>query len=400
MRRAIGGATALALAASILTGTSLGGWGTAAASPRAAASLIYDFHDGVVWLGDADLPATQSFGLPIGRNGAMTYATAVRWVAHLNSYDGGKGWLGHHDWTLPVTPTPYSDTHCSAQNKAGGGSFGYGCLASPLAALYAVTMDLAHPDTAVPVPDTRTGPFHDFRPYLYWTAHQTPRHPGSYDTLSFNTGWPGANVDKHNLYALPMIPGNPFHTPSAGALNLSADHTTVFQPAAGANGVTWLADADLARTQALDTSGIDADGSMTEETAVTWTSRLSGRLEHGSGKDGLWQLPTQAELAKLYAALPITHGEPVVPTPTVTVAGFQHLQPYLYWSCAGPSLERGCAGAPKAKMQWSFSFGAGYQGTDETRNRLYAMVYYPAPAPRRQPSRCPPQKPGKPITCT
>jgi hypothetical protein len=34
-------------------------------------------------------------------------------------------------------------------------------------------------------------------------------------------------------------------------------------------------------------------------------------------------------------------------------------------------------GAPAANMQWSFSFGNGFQGTDLTQNDLFVMVYAP-----------------------
>jgi hypothetical protein len=394
----------VAAAAALLTvGLAPAALGSNTPPPReggSGAATISDPYLNVTWLADADLAATQKFGLKIARDGAMSYPTAVRWVKRLNAYDHGKGWLDHDDWTLPVTPTPLSDSSCQSYNGSGGGSFGYGCLKSPFGSLYSRTFGLDAPDTAVPVGDTQTAPFHDFQPYLYWTDTQTPRNPDGYATFSFDTGRPGSNISKHSMYVLPMIPGNPFGTAAGSPLDPSADGTTVYEPDAG---VTWLADADLARTQPFDTAGIDADGSMEQDTAVTWASRMNGWVEHGKGKNGFWRLPTPVELGKLWAALQVPAGEPVVPTPRVTLAGFDDVQPYLYWSCAGAGVDGPCAGAPKSGMQWSFSLGNGFQGTDLTGNRLYVEVYYPnaspSPTPGHGKTPCGTQQPGKPITC-
>ena len=40
----------------------------------------------------------------INPNGSMDYATALQWVDALNSLNGGVGYLGHNNWTLPTTP--------------------------------------------------------------------------------------------------------------------------------------------------------------------------------------------------------------------------------------------------------------------------------------------------------
>jgi hypothetical protein len=99
----------------------------------------------------------------------------------------------------------------------------------------------------------------------------------------------------------------------------------------------------------------------------------------------------------------------VVPVPDTTVHGFDDIQPYLYWSCAGPSIIGSCSGvasAPpggpaSAAFQWNFSFGNGFQGTTRVSGgQMYAMVYYPNPAPTKPPKPpCKPPKPGAPSTC-
>jgi hypothetical protein len=309
---------------------------------------------------------------------------------------------------LPITPTPYKDKKCSSKNRKGGGSFGLGCTKAPLAALYKHALGLNWPDTAVSIPDTTTGPFHDFQPYLYWTGVSAGNNQG-FHTFSFNPGKNGSNQNDHFMYALPMLAGNPFGGTATTGLQPVDNGQAVWEPGAGPKnaGITWLADADLAKTRTFKVAGkFDKDGSMQETTAVSWVQALNsnGWLQQHHG----WNLPTPAELATLYTTLYTTLNrplgqEPVVPAPNSSLNGFHDIQPYLYWSCAGKSVQGSCHGKPNVHpQQWSFSFGTGYLGTDLTSNDLYVMVYYPAsPAPTPKPpiGRCPPHQPGQPITC-
>ncbi len=381
------------------------------------ASTVYDPVSHVNWLADADLPARMKLGLPINRDGSMSFQTAVKWVRRLDR----RKYLGHNNWTLPITPTPYSDNRCSGRNMMGGGSFGLGCSKSPLARLYKRILGLRWPDTAVAIPDTTTGPFHDFQPYLYWTG--TPAKPtgkpapgslnsGGFDTVSFNTGFPHtANQTDHYMYVLPVLAGNQFGGTALTGLQAVEGGQAVWQPGAGPGhvGLTWLADADLARTQHFSLHDkFGKDGSVEGDTEIvkgktfggtagSWVQALS--TDKWLAKQG-WSLPTPDELTALYKALSLSAQEPVVPVPNATLKGFRDIQPYLYWSCAGKHITGSCHGAPnKHNQQWSFSFGNGYLGTDVTRNQLYVIVYYHTPT-RPPITRCPPSKPGQPILCT
>ena len=185
-----------------------------AVRPCANPGTVYDDRLDVTWLADADLAAKPncSFGVPgINKDGSMSYQSALDWVRALDTYDNKQGYLGHNDWTLPLTPP--DDKNCSSFNKE---TFGYNCRGSALGSLYYVTLGLHWPGTAVAVPDVSTGPLHDFQPYLYWTATQAKKQSQGYETFSFNTGWSGANVSQHSMYVLPMVLGNPFniHTTS------------------------------------------------------------------------------------------------------------------------------------------------------------------------------------------
>jgi hypothetical protein len=368
---------------------------------------IYDPTLRVTWAADADLAANHEYryGIKaIRQDGAMDYATAKRWIAELNKHD----YLGHRNWQLPVTPNPYSDPGCSSNNH----KFGLGCTKASLAHLYHDTLGLSWPSTAVSVPDAATGPFNDFQPYLYWSDTPATNITQGFRTISFNTGLPGSNQPIHPMYVLPMLPGNPFGGSASPALQSVDNGQAVYEPGTKKiPAVTWLADADLAKSHQL-TFGlpVTADGSMDEPTASTWAQDLdTAQWQDKTGWLGQsgWSLPTSAEVDRLYLALEADHylspAQPVVPVPNTTLHGFTDIQPYLYWSCAGPSVQGACHGKPnKHPQQYSFSFGSGFLGTDLTSNYLYVMVYFPPAPPKRPlpPGGCPPpHQPGQPIRC-
>lgn len=377
-------------------------------------ATINDAALGVTWLAAADLAASDTFNVAgISCDGSMEYATALKWVRAMNRAD----YDGHSNWTLPITPTPYADAGCSGENEKGGGNFGIGCAKSPLASLYN-SFGLHAPDTAVAVPDATTGLFQDFQPYMYWTNVESPNQRGSKTccfSFSFNTGRDSSNTDLFSMYVLPIIPRNVFGvTTVAGTTLYPADGgQAVYQVVPGTKGITWLADADLAQMDTFNVNGsFGSDGSMTHTTAVDWVAAMNEDL---NGNDGWlqkthWTFPTQNELAGLYQALGLSGQEPVVPVPDTTLHGFEDIQPYLYWSCAGSSIVGSCSGvasAPpggpaSAAFQWNFSFGNGFQGTTRVSGgQMYAMVYYPNASPTKPPKPpCKPPKPGAPSTCT
>src|SRR5215470_5029747 len=103
---------------------------TAALIPSADGKTVYDTTLHVTWLANANLAATQSFGVAnITPGGAMDYPTALAFVAALNA----ANYLGHNDWQLPASPLV--DPTCGAVGP-NGGSFGKGCTASAMGSLY------------------------------------------------------------------------------------------------------------------------------------------------------------------------------------------------------------------------------------------------------------------------
>ena len=404
--------------------------------PSADGKTVYDAHLQARWLANANLAGTtegasiasHSGITTISPSGAMNYTTALAWLMALNSgtFDGSVGYLGHTTWTLPTSPTDVinpQDANCTS-NGPGGDRFGYGCTVADMAGLYNLkkSLGLKWPNTAVPILHSVAGPFRNFQPYLYWSKTAAGDGTG-FHTFSFNTGWTGANTNNHYMYVLPMIKGKvtseyngtvPVSWVSAGVgeLQVSTDGQLVYDPAPV--NVTFLADANLARTQSFGAQcasfvppeaatvfppGIPCiapDGSMANNTAhdasnaSNWINGMNAY--NGTGWLGRqdWQLPpddggcgnfgcTDSPMGDLYYnQLGLAVGTQVVPTPKINVGPFNHVQPYLYWSCGEPVTSPPCQTIPPRvpTQEWSFSFGNGFQGTDLQVNSMYVMVYF------------------------
>jgi hypothetical protein len=178
-------------------------------------------------------------------------------------------------------------------------------------------------------------------------------------------------------------------------------------------GITWLANADLAKTQAFGaqctnsdgTQCINPDGSMSHTTAEQWIAGMN-KANGGTGWLGHtgWMLPpndpidqtcdqqnygfhcTGGPMGELfYDQLGLKAGASVIQTPNIKVGSVHNIQPYLYWSCVGaPDGQGPCTSdVPAQGFEFSFSFGNGFEGTDPgglhipVGNQLYVTAYYP-----------------------
>ena len=361
---------------------------------RQEGRTVYDSRLAVTWLADANLAATETFGVQnINKSGSMNYATAVRWVAAMNAFDSGAGYLGHNNWQLPTAPD--IDKTCELTGRHGE-PFGFMCSGSALGSLYYVSLGLREPDSAVRNSENQVGPFQNFQPYLYWSKSPAADPKQGFVSFSFNTGFQGANVFRNYLYVLPMIKGKLPSTPPTSDNHLQANPggRTVYDPIAQ---VTWLADANLAATQTFGVAEINRDGSMDHETAVRWVRALN-QADDGHGYLGHtnWDLPetgapdpscsmkgttgygcTYSALGSLYRGLGLRPGESDVGPSNAHVGPFYNMQPYLYWACAGESASSPCrSNGPAEGFEWNFSLGNGFQGTNLVGNDLYVMVYY------------------------
>ncbi len=126
---------------------------------------VYDPIGGVTWLANANLAATNTFGLPLCtsptissicavRDGSMNLASASQFVANMNN---GAGYLGQTNWELPP-----SNPSCPLYNCADQGN--------PMGILYYDQFGLSAATPVVPTPNVAVGPFHNLQPYYYWSC--------------------------------------------------------------------------------------------------------------------------------------------------------------------------------------------------------------------------------------
>jgi hypothetical protein len=364
---------------------------------------VYDTANNITWLADANLAATNRFGLSVcsgsaidrktcaNSSGSMSYQAAAAWVSAMNA----ANYLGHSNWQLPTTPS--LDNGCG-KTGPNGNSFGFGCSASAYGSLYYGSLGLQAPDTAVPILSGTLGPFSNFQPYLYWS--QTSAGGNGYATFSFNSGFQGANTAPNFLYVLPMIAGRIAGTPPATGTGLQVNPggQTVYDPVAN---VTWLANANVAATNTFGlprctaptspTLCVSQDGSMTWDAANQFLANMNATGGSGYLGQTNWKLPpvdpscsgyncngSVSPMGELfYGQLGLSQGTPVVATPKTAAGPFNSLQPYLYWSCLGATIQDACqVDGPAPNFEFSFSFGNGFEGTDLLANDLYATAYF------------------------
>jgi hypothetical protein len=105
----------------------------AALLSRLNGQAVYDTDLNITWLADADLAASNTFGVSgIVGNAPMYGSTAQQWIAAMNA----ANYLGFSDWRLPTTSQP--DPTCSLQVYNGGGfdGYGYNCTGSEMGHLF------------------------------------------------------------------------------------------------------------------------------------------------------------------------------------------------------------------------------------------------------------------------
>jgi len=134
--------------------------------------------------------------------------------------------------------------------------------------------------------------------------------------------------------------------------------------------ITWLADANYAKT-----SGYDTDGLMDWAAATTWAANLT----YGGYDD--WRLPTSdtctgynctgSEMGHLfYVDLGGNAGlSPILSSGDADLAKFTNLQAYVYWS--------GLEYAPSPNLAWSFLTRDGSQGAGYKHDQFYAWAVRP-----------------------
>lgn len=369
-------------------------------------AIVYDAKQGVCWLANANLAADPDMQAALGvtginPNGSMDFSTAQNWVAAMNAYNNGRGYLGHNNWQLPVMP--YKDTTC-ADTGTQGASFGPQCTGSAPGHLYYEGLRMNFPNSVAPRFGAAIGPLHNVKLSYYWALQNnggtSGTDNGGQEMFSFATGIQGGTTIKDcYYYVLPMVTGAIGTPPSCSASGV-VSYTS--GPAAGeavydcTSGYTWLTDANLAGSNTFGLSGnttimyasrtitaplIDG-GAMLFATATQWIKAMNASGYLGSSA---WQMPpSSTDFTTFFKDLNLTSGDTRL-MQTGSFGPFQNLQPFFYWGCERnqPGTSQSpCTGyAPPdgtTQLQWTFDFDYGFQSTSSLVQKYFVMVYYPA----------------------
>ncbi len=144
---------------------------------------VYDDDLNIYWLKDANLAATETFGLPVvsygwglrssGQVSAKSVADA--WIAAMNS----ANYLGYSDWRLP-TVTDTGPPGCDSNDC------GYNVTTGEMAYLYYTELG-----NSAGGPLINTGPFINLQSYSYWYGTEYPIYSNSAWVFNFSDGGQG-----------------------------------------------------------------------------------------------------------------------------------------------------------------------------------------------------------------
>lgn len=203
----------------LLAGLSLSGAAQATLFDRGG-GLIYDSVLKVTWLQNANLAATDTFGVSgINANGSMTWNTANQWIAAMNAAD----YLGYNDWRLPTmidTGSPGCDygnigTDCGYNVQTVSG----GTVYSELATLYYTELGnkgsydtSGNPQSGAGV--TNSGPFTNMQSDVYWSGLEYWPYISAWGFSTANGGQ-GEDQEWYDFYAWAVRPGDVAAVPEA-----------------------------------------------------------------------------------------------------------------------------------------------------------------------------------------
>ena len=154
--------------------------------PGADGQTVYDTTKQVTWLANANLAATNTFGVDgVNPDGSMSWSTAQNWVAAMNK----ANYLGHNDWILPTTPE--LDSNCTQQTA--GGPFAYNCTHSDMGELFYDALGGSKGVSISSLTNSNARLFKNFQPYLYWSGTVYKGVGNSSWSFSFGNGFQGTN---------------------------------------------------------------------------------------------------------------------------------------------------------------------------------------------------------------
>ncbi|MGB7934519.1 MAG: DUF1566 domain-containing protein, partial [Gammaproteobacteria bacterium] len=201
----------------------------------------YDTTLDITWLANANLAASNSFGLSystdlgtypgdssgyhgfVNSDGTMNWPGAMFWLDAMNASNSGAGYLGYNDWRLPTmmdtgmsgcdNPNSNSGTDCgyNVQTTSGSPPYPAATVYSEIASMYYDTLGnlaFANPSFSNP------GPFDNIQSVkddYYWTGLEYAPNTDNAWLFTFNSGkqtYYNKNGDPYPIYAWAVHPGD------------------------------------------------------------------------------------------------------------------------------------------------------------------------------------------------
>lgn len=177
--------------------------------------LVYDDLLNITWMQNANLAATQAFGVSgIAADGRMNWSTANAWIAAMNAAD----YLGYSNWRLPTMSDTgmqgcnwaYGGTDCGFNVQTVSGSTVY----SELATLWYTELgNLAYYNTLGNGPQPgfglkNTGPFTNMQSNSYWTGLEDASATGNAWVFATTGGAQNGMAKNINVYAWAVRSGD------------------------------------------------------------------------------------------------------------------------------------------------------------------------------------------------
>lgn len=188
------------------------------------ANAYYDTTLNITWLADANLAASNTFGVSgILPGGLMRWTTAQSWIDAMNA----ANYLGYSDWSLPTTApvngTAFNLNYNVSSFVSGSTDVGYnvsapgtayaGSTGSEMANLFYDTLgNKAYFDVNGSFQSgyglTNAGPFKNFQSAVYWSG--TEYAPSTILAWNFSTltGIQVTSSKNGSFYALAVRPGD------------------------------------------------------------------------------------------------------------------------------------------------------------------------------------------------
>lgn len=187
----------------------------AALIPALSGQVVNDTDLNVTWLSNANLAATNTFGLATGvdlgmnagvtnygpsiinSNGTMTWGGALKWIGAMNA----ANYLGYHDWRLPVSDT------CANLN----------CTGSEMGHLFYNELGGVAGQSITATHNANYGLFQNLQPLSYWSGTVYVPNANLAWIFAFNPGAQGTDLKNDLWYALAVRPGQVAAIPAPAA---------------------------------------------------------------------------------------------------------------------------------------------------------------------------------------